>query len=114
MSGRIAFSWIQTGREHITLLTGKAASPALLQELTWIAFNHSSRILEIDTVRAYHFGVNVLVEMDIVLPKDMSLQEAHDIGESLQIKLEQLRQVERAFVHLDYESTHHPEHKKVW
>jgi hypothetical protein len=32
-------------------------------------------------------------------------------GESLQIKLELLPEVSRAYVHLDYETTHVPEHK---
>lgn len=40
----------------------------------------------------------------------MSLREAHDIGESLQMKIESLPMVERAFVHLDFETTHKPEH----
>lgn len=39
----------------------------------------------------------------------MSLKEAHDIGEPLQMKLESIEQVERAFVHIDYESEHDPE-----
>ncbi|CAG2200219.1 unnamed protein product [Mytilus edulis] len=66
-----------------------------------------------DTVRAFHFGNNFLVEVDIVLPEDMTLKEAHDIGEPLQQKLERLKEVERAFVHLDYEFEHNPltEHK---
>lgn len=43
----------------------------------------------------------------------MSLKEAHDIGEALQNKLEQIEKVERAFVHIDYNSEHDPltEHK---
>ena len=43
------------------------------------------------------------------------MHEAHDIGESLQTKLEKLQEVERAFVHIDYEIEHHPttEHKVV-
>lgn len=75
-----------------------------------------SRFPQVDTVRAFHFGCNFLVEVDIVLPSNMPLREAHDIGESLQHRLESLADVERAFVHLDYESTHHPhsEHKVVW
>jgi len=38
------------------------------------------------------------------------LKEAHTIGETLQDKLEKLPEVERAFVHLDYECEHKPEH----
>ena len=64
-------------------------------------------------MRAYHFGVNFLVEVDIVLPAEMPLRETHDIDESLQIKLEQQDEVERAFVHIDWEWEHSPEHKQV-
>ena len=46
----------------------------------------------------------------IILPEDLPLKEAHAIGESLQIKLEKLPEVERAFVHLDFECDHKPEH----
>ncbi|KAI3731067.1 hypothetical protein L1987_62250 [Smallanthus sonchifolius] len=70
----------------------------------------SNAIRHIDTVRAYTFGSHYFVEVDIVLPSDMPLQTAHDIGESLQEKLELLPEIERAFVHLDYEYSHKPEH----
>ena len=40
---------------------------------------------------------------DIVLPFDMPLRDAHDIGEALQLRLEGLEDVERAYVHLDFE-----------
>ncbi|PKI42903.1 hypothetical protein CRG98_036701 [Punica granatum] len=74
--------------------------------------NWSGTVLEnaVDTVRAYTFGVLYFVEVDIELSEDMPLKEAHSIGESLQIKIEELTEVERAFVHLDYECEHKPEH----
>jgi hypothetical protein len=62
----------------------------------------------VDTVRAYHLANGYLVEVDIVLPHDMMLKEAHDIGESLQHRLEAVEMVERAFVHLDWEHDHIP------
>ncbi|KAH1194813.1 Metal tolerance protein 4 [Glycine max] len=48
--------------------------------------------------------------VDIELPEDLPLKEAHAIGESLQIRIEELPEVERAFVHLDTECEHKPEH----
>jgi divalent metal cation (Fe/Co/Zn/Cd) transporter len=69
-------------------------------------------VRHIDTVRAYTFGSHYFVEVDIVLPCDMPLREGHDIGEALQEKLERLPEIERAFVHLDYEFTHQPEHAR--
>ena len=104
----IIVCWLQTGNEQLHFLTGRGASPMLLQQLTYITTNHDPRILFVDTVRAYHFGVNYLVEVDIVLPEGMPLRESHDIGESLQHRLEQLEDVERAFVHNDYEWDHSP------
>ena len=74
--------------------------------------NHDARVLQVDTVRAYFVGLRLLVELDIVLPPTMPLREAHDIGEALQLDVERLEYVERAYVHLDYETSHreHDEH----
>jgi divalent metal cation (Fe/Co/Zn/Cd) transporter len=55
----------------------------------------------------------LVVEIDIVLPPDCPLSEAHDIGEALQDAFEMLDIVERAFVHLDYTSEHEFEHRRV-
>lgn len=71
---------------------------------------HSPMINAIDTVRAYTTGPRLLVEVDIVMDRNESLQATHDVAEELQIKLESLPDVERAFVHVDFETTHKPEH----
>ncbi|KAJ3099559.1 hypothetical protein HDU97_002960 [Phlyctochytrium planicorne] len=104
-------SWSGTAIEHIQMLVGKSADPAFLSKVTYIAMNHPD-VMQVDTVRAYHSGEGFFVEVDIVLPPEMPLYRAHDIGEALQIKIEELGNVERAFVHLDYETTHKPEHKE--
>lgn len=111
----ILVNWWRTGYEQIKLLTGHTADTTFLSKITWICLNHHKDIIYIDTVRAFHFGNNFLVEVDIVLPEEMGLKEAHNIGETLQQKLEKFELVERAFVHLDYEIEHapHEEHKIV-
>ena len=53
------------------------------------------------------------MEVDIVLTQDMVLSEMHDFGETLQVKLEQLPEVVRAFVHIDSKYTHRAEHKTI-
>lgn len=105
-------TWSMTVLENVNSLVGKSARPEYLQKLTYLCWNHHKAIRHIDTVRAYTFGSHYFVEVDIVLPADMPLQAAHDIGESLQEKLELLEEIERAFVHLDYEYTHKPEHAR--
>lgn len=73
-----------------------------------LALTHP-QVTHVDTCRAYFAGTNLFVEVDIVLPPTMELRESHDIGEDLQIKLESLPDVERAFVHVDYDIFHKPE-----
>ena len=104
----IVVSWAQTGMEHVSSLAGKTAPVELLQTITHAAFAHSHQILAIDTVRAYGFGIKYLAEIDIVLPKGMSVQVAHDIAESLQFAVEKLDEIQRAFVHIDFETEHSP------
>ncbi|KAL7316580.1 hypothetical protein PS15m_005663 [Mucor circinelloides] len=107
----ILHSWTCTLLEHIPLVVGKSASPEFLNLITYIALTHP-QVTHVDTCRAYFAGTNLFVEVDIVLPPTMELRESHDIGEDLQIKLESLPDVERAFVHVDYDIFHKPEHQK--
>ncbi|GJP43260.1 hypothetical protein CLOM_g2743 [Closterium sp. NIES-68] len=103
-------NWGRTVLENVNSLTGRSAPPEFLQKITYLCWNHHEAILAIDTVRAYTFGTLYFTEVDVVLPRDMPLEETHDIGEALQNKLERLPEIERAFVHLDYEVEHRPEH----
>lgn len=71
---------------------------------------HSNHVQAIDTVRAWHSGPRLIVEVDIVMDPAMTLRETHDTAEALQTKLEDLPNVDRAYVHVDYETSHAPEH----
>lgn len=103
-------NWSGTVLEQAVSLVGRSAPPEMLQMLTYLAMKHDARVKRVDTVRAYSFGALYFVEVDIELSEDMRLREAHAIGESLQERIEKLPEVERAFVHADFESTHKPEH----
>lgn len=103
-------TWAKTVMENVWTLIGRTAPPEYLAKITYLIWNYHEEIKHIDTVRAYNLGSQYFVEVDIVLPQDSSLVKAHDIGEKLQEKLEQLPEVERAFVHIDFECTHKPEH----
>lgn len=102
----ISYNWWKTGSDQVKVITGKTAPPLVLTKITWLALHHDERILNIDTVRAFHLGSGFLTDVHVTLDENMNLKEAHDIGESLQNKLELLSEVEVAFVHLDYENSH--------
>lgn len=71
---------------------------------------HSPIIKAIDTVRAYHSGPRLIAEVDVVMDAGESVRVAHDVAEELQMKLESLPDMERCYVHIDYETSHKPEH----
>lgn len=103
ISGLIIVTWFGAIREQIPMLIGRAADPELINRITKIAIAHDDRIHCIDMIHVYHFGANHLVEVHVVLAKDVCLADSHDITEGLQKKLERLPFVQRAFVHADYE-----------
>ena len=102
----IVVNWSMEGLGHVRNLAGHVAPRHLLQQVTWIALHHNDNIISVDTVRGFGFGNENIVEVDIVLPETMTLHETHDISESLQIRLEELEGVERAYVHADYATDH--------
>lgn len=102
-------NWSGTVVENAVSLVGQSAPPEFLQKLTYLVIRHPL-VQRVEMIRAYTFGVLYFVEVDIELPEELPLKEAHVIGETLQNKIEKLTEVERAFVHLDFECDHKPEH----
>lgn len=110
LSCLISVLWLTTAYHEFQLLIGVTADTKMQQLITYISMTHSPMITAIDTVRAYTSGPRLLVEVDIVMDPSESLRATHDVAEELQMKLESLPDVERAYVHVDYETTHKPEH----
>ncbi|CAF9914495.1 MAG: hypothetical protein GOMPHAMPRED_008175 [Gomphillus americanus] len=110
LSCLISILWLHTAFKEFQLLIGVTADPQMLQWITYISMTHSEKIKAIDTVRAYHSGPRIIVEVDVVIDPEETVREAHDTAEELQIKLESLPDVERAYVHIDFETSHKPEH----
>ncbi len=106
----IAVLWLRTAYKEFQLLIGVTAETETQQLITYISMTHSPHVIAIDTVRAWHSGPRLVVEVDVVMDPEETLRATHDIAEELQMKLESLPNVERAYVHVDYETTHKPEH----
>lgn len=109
----VIVAWTRTIHAQFELLAGKSAPHEFLQLLVYNAMTFSDEIKQVDTVRAYHSGPGYIVEIDVVMDGDTTLSRAHDIAQLLQDKIEVLPSVERAFVHIDHEATHTPEHRKA-
>ncbi|CAG8978122.1 hypothetical protein HYALB_00000796 [Hymenoscyphus albidus] len=112
----ILYSRASTAFEHTWYLVGKTAPQDFLNKLVYVSVTHDPRIKKIDTARAYHAGDKFYVEVDVIMSEHETLKVTHDVSQTLQRKLEGLSDVERAFVHVDYEDEHDvgTEHKALY
>ena len=106
----VSIIWLTTAFSEFLLLVGVTASVETQQLITYVCLTHSQEVKGIDTVRVYHSGPRLIAEVDVVMMAEASLRDTHDVAEELQSKLESLPDIERAYVHVDYETTHKPEH----
>ncbi|KAK8058304.1 hypothetical protein PG994_008752 [Apiospora phragmitis] len=111
LSVLISCIWLRTAFQEFLLLVGVVVSVEMQQLTTYVCLTHAPDTIQgIDTVRVYHSGPRLIAEVDVVMGPDASLRDTHDVAEELQFKLEGLPDIERAYVHVDYETAHKPEH----
>ncbi|KAG2455096.1 hypothetical protein HYH02_000916 [Chlamydomonas schloesseri] len=103
-------SWIGICWEQGQKVVGLGAPDELIEQVNTVTQEHHVA-MQLDRVTAYHHGSNMVVEVEVLLPADMSVRESHDIALALQHKIEALDTVERAYVHVDYERRSLEEHK---
>ncbi|KAF7299194.1 Cation diffusion facilitator [Mycena indigotica] len=112
--------WGRTIYKQFLLLAGIAAPLEFQQLVIYKAMMFADDIRKIDSCTVYHAGPDYVVELDIVMDADTPLWKAHDLSQALQDKIEQLPNVGRgtlsdtlAYVHVDHEIDHKPEHRKL-
>ncbi len=81
-------------------LIGKAPSKKIIQEI-------KEQAMEIQGVKGVHdikaqiLGNKIQVEVHIILDESISIDKAHSIGKNVQYSIESIKDIERAFIHLD-------------
>ena len=109
----IVLNWLEMAKEQTDKLVGRTADRHFIRKIEKLAEKHDLR-LKVDIVRAYYFGHRYLVEIEIVMKEDTTLRIAHDVALSLQQKVEELDEVERCHVHVDYDFRTEREHKATY
>ncbi|KAK4699608.1 hypothetical protein P7C70_g6654, partial [Phenoliferia sp. Uapishka_3] len=127
--------WGKTCYSHFQYLAGKAAPLEFQQLVIYKTLTFGDGIEQIDSCVVYHSGPDYVVEVDIVMAAEtplwkvsvqvrvelarsadlpfFAISKAHDVSQALQDKLEEMPRVSRCHVHVDYETTHKPEHRKT-
>lgn len=106
----VLVNWGMNAAENAKMLLGSTAPPEVIRALTYIAIHHHPLIIAVEQVIAFQVGPQYFAELHIVIPGHIPLEVAHWIGESLQLKVERVPDIERAWVHVDTESHNENEH----
>ncbi|WVQ96251.1 hypothetical protein IAU59_003355 [Kwoniella sp. CBS 9459] len=109
LSTYIIFEWVKTLLQNFANLSGRSASRDQMTRVLYLVTRFNP-VLEIADVECYHIGDDLIVEIDVILPRSSSLHFAHDVGETIQCVLESLDGVIRAYVHCDYSSQNPLQH----
>jgi len=96
----IVVSGIRVGLENVAYLMGQAP-PAHVQAEIVAAARAVPGVRGVHDVRAHFVGDLVHVQLHVELDKDLSLLQAHAIGDQVRQAVEAVELVQKAFIHLD-------------
>lgn len=99
----IISEWLETLTETVTKLSGAVGESQDVSRALYMILRFRS-VNSVSALEVYHAGDDMIVEADVVLPHTMALKEAHDAGEVITYGMELLSGIERAYIHLDYNS----------
>ncbi|KAL5406509.1 hypothetical protein PMIN03_007752 [Paraphaeosphaeria minitans] len=100
----IIYDWAGTMLENVTRLSGQAADDRTARKMMFMAWRFAPLVEGYKSIKSYHAGDGVWVEMDVLMDPKAPLRKCHDIAETLQYCAEGLGEVDRAFVTMDYTS----------
>ncbi|MDI3476187.1 MAG: hypothetical protein PWQ79_1954 [Thermococcaceae archaeon] len=86
--------------ENLGYLTGQAPPFEVCEEIKKRAMSVPN-VLNVHDLRAHYVGNKLHVELHIEVPPEITLKEAHDASEEVKKRVEEMPEVERAFVHVD-------------
>lgn len=109
LSVYIISEWLSTLVSTTTKLSGARASTADLARVLYLITRFKS-VRSVSSCEMYYAGDEIVVEADVVLPVEMPLKAAHDLGEVLTHAIEMMPDIGRAYIHLDYNPSGQPAH----
>lgn len=90
------------GRENLGFLTGRGADEDLRSRLVLIA-SAVEGVQQVHHLMSEYTGPRLVVDLHINVRGDMTLFQAHDIADEVITRLEELPEVDRAYVHIEPE-----------
>lgn len=105
IAGVLVALWIfksayEAGKENLSFLTGAGADEELRHRIIETALNVEG-VEKVHHMMSDYVGPKLIVDMHINLPGDKSLDEVHAINDQVIEALEDLPEIDRAYVHVE-------------
>lgn len=85
---------------NVNYLTGTSPPFEVCERIRKVALGVEG-VQGVHDLRAHYVGPRLHVELHIEVPQEMTLKEAHDVSEEVKRRIEDMEEVETAFVHVD-------------
>ncbi|AAL81497.1 cation transporter, putative [Pyrococcus furiosus DSM 3638] len=86
--------------ENVGYLTGRAPPYEVCKKIEEVAKSVKG-VVGVHDLKAHYVGPKLHVELHVEVPPNIPLKKAHDISEEVKRKVEELPEVEQAFIHVD-------------
>lgn len=96
----ILFSGYRIGIENLDYLMGKTPDKRTLDEIRKRALSVGG-VVSVHDIKAHYVGNYIHVQVHAGVGKDLSAIEAHDIGDIIEAKIEEMPSIDKVFVHMD-------------
>lgn len=90
----------EVGKENIDYLMGRSADDRFIFDVAKIALRVNG-VQGLNDIRSHYVGDKLHIEIHIEVDKDTKTEISHDIGKLVQIDIEKMVEVQKAFVHID-------------
>ncbi|CAE6469824.1 unnamed protein product [Rhizoctonia solani] len=100
LSVYIIIEWTETLMTNFRQLSGRAADPDEYRRMLYLITRFTAP--KVSYLEVYHAGTELVCEADVQFPKETSFEEVHNVAEAIQVALECLEDVNRAYIHADF------------
>ncbi|KAJ1302374.1 hypothetical protein OPQ81_001187 [Rhizoctonia solani] len=96
----IIIEWTETLMINFRQLSGRAADPDEYRRMLYLITRFTTP--KVSYLEVYHAGTELICEADVQFPKETSFEDVHNVSEAIQVALECLEDVNRAYIHADF------------
>lgn len=96
----IIVEWTETLMFNFRQLSGRSADPDEYRRMLYLITRF--KMPKVSYLEVYHAGTELICEADLQFPRETPFEVVHNVSEAIQVALECLEDVNRAYIHADF------------